>query len=304
MAESMAESRAEAMAESMAEIEHVLSLHNHLGEGPIWSPKEQTLYWVDIPPGVLHSWKPATKEHRTYSLGYSIGCLGLRARGGLILATKQGIGFWDEGNGFQPIHNPNAERPGMRFNDGKVDPAGRLFAGTMRDADAPAQPGFLYRLDADLSLHTVESGLRVSNGIGWSLDHAIMYFTDTGYNTIFAYDYDQSTGNISGRRPFVVVPQGDGHPDGMTVDSEGFIWSCHWQGWRITRYDPAGKIERVIKVPVERPTAVAFGGKDLDELYFTSAAQGAADLSDQPWAGDLLMIRAGVKGQAEPEFAG
>ena len=288
----------------MPEIEHVLSLHSHLGEGPIWSTQDQVLYWVDLTPGILHTWRPATAEHRTFALGFSIGCLGLRAKGGLVLATKQGIGFWDEGSGFRPVHNPNIERPGMRFNDGKVDPAGRMFAGTMRDSDAPPQPGFLYRFDPDQSLHTVESAVRVSNGIGWNLDHTVMYFTDTGHDTIFAYDYDQRTGNISGRRPFIVVPEGDGHPDGMTVDSEGFIWSCHWQGWRITRYDPTGKIERVIQVPVERPTAAAFGGKNLDELYVTSAALSAADLSAQPWAGDLLMIRPGVKGQAEPQFAG
>ena len=290
----------------MSDVEHAFTSRDYLGEGPIWSVREQALYWLNIPSGTIHRWQPATNEHRSFSLGFSIGCLALRARSGLVLATKRGFATWSVEDGLSIITNPLADKPNMRFNDGKVDRQGRFWAGTMVDQGPRTPDGCLYRLDPDGSVHTMLTGLRVPNGLGWSLDNKTMYFTDTPDHTIYAFDFDAVSGSIANRRPFAVIPEADGKPDGLTVDSEGFIWGAHWMGSRLTRYDPSGRIDRVVRVPVQRPTSCAFGGANLDELYITSAA---LDISDeerkqQPDAGDVFRVRPGVRGLPEPEFGG
>jgi sugar lactone lactonase YvrE len=290
----------------MADIERVLALNTQLGEGPIWSVKEQVLYFVDLTPGIIYRYDPVTAELKSYHLGFSVGVLALRAKGGLVLGCKHGFMFWDAKTGTTPIANPIANKPGMRFNDGAVDHKGRFYAGTMDEKDSKLQTGDLYRLDPDGSVHTMATGRRVPNGIGWSLDRKIMYFTDSPFRTIYAFDYDAATGDLANLRPFIVVPEGEGTPDGLTVDSEGCIWSARWGGWCVARHDPTGKLERVLKVPVVRPSAPAFGGRNLDELYITTACTTITDAerAEQPWLGSLLRARPGVKGQPEPEFAG
>jgi sugar lactone lactonase YvrE len=152
----------------------------------------------------------------------------------------------------------------------------------------------------------METGIQISNGIGWSPNHKIMYYTDSPLRVIYIYDYDLESGSITNRRNFANVPAEDGFPDGLTVDSEGFVWSAHWDGWRITRYDPEGKIERVIYLPVQRPTSCTFGGRELDQLFITSAWTGLSttDRLEQPLAGDLFLVYADVKGQKEFKFLG
>jgi L-arabinonolactonase len=290
------------------EVERVVEVRNYLGEGPIWNPAEQAVYWLNISSGTIFQWKPASKKMQSWTLGFPIGTIGLRAGGGLALATKRGLGVWDAETGFTVIANPIYAKPNMRFNDGKIDPRGRFWAGTMTDAGGKPEPGVLYRLDADASLHVIRTGCKVPNGLAWSLDRKTMYWTDTGFKTIYAYDYDDETGHVENPRPFIVVPDtpGEGSPDGMTMDSEGFFWGARWGGWKVVRYDPEGKLERTIELPVERPSSVAFGGKDLDELYISTAAQAISDeeRKKQPWIGDLLVVRPGVKGRPEPLFAG
>ncbi|HEV2579310.1 MAG TPA: SMP-30/gluconolactonase/LRE family protein, partial [Ktedonobacteraceae bacterium] len=173
--------------------------------------------------------------------------------------------------------------------------------------DDSRQPeGSLYRLDPDHSLHVMETNIRISNGIGWSPDRRLMYFTDSPLRMIYVYDFDAASGALENRRPFVHTPTEKGVPDGLTVDSEGFIWSACWGGWKITRYDPAGKVERVLQLPVQYPTSCAFGGASLDELFITSAwtALSEEKRRQQPLAGDLFRADVGVKGLEEPKFAG
>ena len=173
--------------------------------------------------------------------------------------------------------------------------------------DNPLRPDAeLFRLDPDLSLQMVGSGYTVSNGIGWSLDHRTMYYTDTLRMVIYAFDYDPATGAIENRRPFIEVPDGEGFPDGMTVDSEGCIWSAHWNGWKVVRYDPQGKPEREIALPAAEVSCPAFGGANLDELYLTTARKHLTedDLRDQPLAGGLFRVDPGVKGLEEASFKG
>jgi sugar lactone lactonase YvrE len=152
----------------------------------------------------------------------------------------------------------------------------------------------------------METGVTVANGIGWSPDNKTMYFTDSAPKIIYAYDFDPSTGAIENRRNFMHTPDEPGVPDGLAVDSEGFIWSARWDGWKITRYDLEGKVEREIPVPVGRPTSCAFGGPGLKNLYITSARVGLSEteLREQPLAGDLFVLETDVKGMIEPKFLG
>lgn len=292
----------------MSDVELVYDSKNTLGEGPMWSVKEQALYWVDIPNHAFHRYDPATGAHEQYDVGQMIGTVVLRQSGGFVLALHEGLYFWDKASGLQQIASPEPDLPDNRFNDGAVDRQGRLWAGTM-GMNSPVPTGALYRLDTDHSLHKMENGIKTSNGIGWSPDNKIMYYCDTGPRTIWQYDFDAATGAIENRRPFTIVPEveGEGAPDGLTVDSEGFIWSARWGGWKICRYDPAGKIERELKVPAARVTSVVFGGPNLDELYITCARIGfdEAELErTQPHAGSIFRAHPGVKGLPEPEYGG
>ena len=287
----------------MGTVEHILAAQNKLGEGPVWNPDEQALYWVDIEKGCVHRLYPKTGRHDVFDVGLPVGALGFRASGGLVMATRDGFAFWDpETQALRFIADPEPDRPGARFNDGAVDRQGRFWAGTMGQGPTSS----LYRLDPDGSVHRMESGVTISNGIGWSPDDRTMYFTDSLLKVIYAYDFDPATGAIENRRPFVHTPEEEGVPDGLTVDSEGFVWSARWGGWKVTRYDPTGTVEHEIRLPVQYPTSCTFGGPQLDELYVTSAwtAVTEAERGAQPWAGDLFRLQAGVKGLEEARYLG
>ncbi len=284
----------------MSELELVLDCKNQLGEGPTWNADEGALYWVDILANCFHRLNPVTGEQRRYDVDTMVGTVVARASGGFVLATKRGYEFFD-GEKATMIASPEADRAESRFNDGAVDRQGRFWAGTMGDKNAA-----LYRLDTDLSVHKMETGISTSNGIGWSPDNKTMYYTDSSPRQIYAYDFDAATGAIENRRIFVQLPETDGVPDGLTVDADGFIWSAVWDGWRIVRYDPDGKVEREIKMPVQRPTSCMFGGANLDELYFTSSRAGFSEqeLQSQPLAGGLFRLKTDVKGILETAFGG
>jgi sugar lactone lactonase YvrE len=287
----------------MDEVERVLRIGNRLGEGPLWSVDEGALYWVDIEGNRLYRFRPADGTLESFDTGLPVGGLGLRASGGLVVATKNGFAFWDPHTlSLTFIADPEADKPAARFDDGAVDRRGRFWAGTL----APGATSSLYRLDPDLTVHTMETGITASNGIGWSPDNRTMYFTDTRRKTIYAYDFDVATGHISNRRSFVFTPDEEGVPDGLAVDSEGFIWSARWGGWKVSCYDPSGKLEREVRLPVQYPTSCAFGGDRLDELYVTSARTRVSEeqIREQPFAGDLFRLGMGIRGLPEPKFAG
>jgi sugar lactone lactonase YvrE len=280
-----------------------LQLGNRLGEGPLWSREEDVLYWVDIEASRFHRYRPADGSLESFDTGLPVGALGFRASGGLVMATKKGFAFWNaQTQELTFIADPEPDKPEARFNDGAVDRQGCFWAGTL----APGATSSLYRLDPDLTVHTMETGITVSNGIGWSLDDRTMYFTDTRRKMVYAYDYDAATGSIGNRRSFIYTPDEEGSPDGLTVDSEGFIWSVRWGGWKLGRYDPSGKLEREVRLPVQYPTSCAFGGDRLDELYVTSARTRVSEdqIQAQPFAGDLFRLRLGIRGLPEPKFAG
>ena len=287
----------------MSEVEQVLSLHNQLGEGALWSVAEQALYWVDIERNCFFRFVPASNTYEKFEVGVAIGVLALRASGGLVMATKNGFAFWDPSSAtLQPIANPEASRPHLRFNDGAVDSKGRFWAGSM----GKAEEGALYRLDPDGSVHTMLSELGVPNGIGWSPDDTIMYFTDSPRQIIYAFDFDSSTGQIANKRTFVEVPKNSGSPDGLTVDSKGYIWSACWHGAQVIRYTPNGTIDRVVEVPALRTTSCVFGGPEMNELYITSATTGLNDeqLKQYPLSGNLFRLKVDVTGTEKWKFAG
>ena len=289
----------------MSEIEHLLPIHNTLGEGLLWSVAEQALYWVDIHNNCYHRLNTSSGMYETIHVGVKIGVLAQCASGGLVMATQHGFAFWDaQKKELKRINNPEAQRPSMRFNDGAVDCCGRFWAGTMSETDDAE--GALYRLDPDGSVQCMISGVTVPNGIGWSPDNTVMYFTDSAQRTIYAYDFDAEHGTIAHCRVLVSAPDAPYVPDGLTVDGEGYLWSCCWDGGRILRYDPTGKLERVIDVPVPRPTSCIFGGPDLDELYITSARIGLTDeeLSIYPYSGDLFRLKMEMRGIEKFQFAG
>lgn len=292
----------------MTEIRVALDAKAQLGEGPVWCPREQVLYWVDSMAPAMHRFDPASGAVKAWAMPDLIGSFALREKGGAILALRKGFYEFDFARGdVRTIAEPEAGSEN-RFNDGKVDRRGRFWAGSMHFAGLPRQPkGSLYRLDPGLSPpRKMETGIRTSNGIGWSPDNRTMYYTDTRAQAIWAYDFDLESGQIRNRRTLAHVPGTTGSPDGLTVDADGFIWSVNWGGSRIVRYAPDGQIERSVMLPVTRPTSCSFGGVDLRTLYVTSARDGLDDaqLAKEPLAGAIFAFEPGMQGLPEPRFAG
>lgn len=292
----------------MNEIEHVVSAQNKLGETPIWAPEENALYWVDWGGRPTCRFESATGEFTTYPVSLPVTALARHSDGGWIAITQAGLYKWNPKTDEYKlvVWRPAPDKPQICYNDGAVDRQGRLLVGTVNMQDPFAPDGSLYRLDPDSSLHQIDTGYATANGIGVGPDGRTVYVTDMRHHQIIALDYDTLNGTVSNRHVFACVPENEGMPDGLIVDAEGFIWSGHWAGWKLTRYDPDGKIERQIQFPVQHVISFAFGGKDLDELFVTTAWW---DLSDeqrkqQPWAGDLLRVHTGIRGLVEPAFAG
>lgn len=271
------------------------------GEGPLWHPSEKKLYWTDIPTGRLFRYDPATDEAEQVYEGRPVGGFTLQADGSLLLFRDQGnVVVWQPGDGGGEITRTIVEEipdeRGTRFNDVFADPEGRVYCGTMPLPDV--RPGRLYRLDADGSYQVLLEGIGVANGMGLTPDGSGLYFTDTRARTIWLFDYDRATGNITNQRPFIEVPEGEGGPDGMTVDAQGEIWSARWGGAGVYHYDAAGQLKAKIDLPAEQITSIAFAGEDLSDAYVTSAgAHQKPDTGEH--AGALFHLRPGVAGQPE-----
>lgn len=277
-----------------------------LGESIIWDSHGQALWWVDGIGKFVHRLDPASGQKRSWETTEEIGSVNLRAKGGVLLGMRSGLYFLDPASGQQTeIARPDAERPGNRFNDGKVDRHGRFWSGTV-EAAAYTPRGRLFRMDADLSVKKIMDGITCINGISFSPDNRLMYLTDSFSCRIDVFDYDAVDGAIYNRRHFADVPLGRGICDGSTVDADGCFWSANMDGWCVTRYDPRGRIDMVVNLPVRRVSSLCFGGPDLDTLYITTARRrmGDQELAQQPLAGNVLAVRPGVKGLPEPEFAG
>ncbi|MEM1075032.1 MAG: SMP-30/gluconolactonase/LRE family protein [Pseudomonadota bacterium] len=300
-------------------VECLLTVSNHLGEGPIWDVDEQCLYWVDstgrrVGKDAIWRLNPATGEVTSWRLESDIGAMALRNKGGAVLALSDGFyGFDFDSGTVDLITKVNDDPKRARLNDGKCDRRGRFFAGGMDDKEELGICG-LWRLDPDHSLTKVDSGIICSNGPCWSPDNKIFYFADTFKNEIWAYDYDIGSGSVSNRRVFASTAGDVGFADGSTVDAEGCLWNAQVISGDLIRYAPDGQVDRKISMPVKNITSVMFGGPDLDDIYVTSMARVshpathdnfALEAKPQFAAGALFRIRGlGIRGIAEPRFAG
>lgn len=290
----------------MGELERVVGPGAVLGEGPVWDEREDVLWWVDIPGMQLHRFDPASGEDSAVDLGDQVGAVALRASGGLVLATPNGFEAYDRSSHRRDVLvEVEADKPDARMNDGKVDRQGRFWAGSM-GYEAPSGVGALYRLDPDLSVTTMLTGVTISNGLAWSEDDSTLYYIDTMTYRVDAFDFDATTGAIANRRPVVKIPEEEGLPDGMCIDADGYLWVALYNGAAVRRYSPTGELDRIIELPVSQVTCCAFAGPDLADLYITTAAQGFTDedRAHEPDAGSLYRIRPGVTGTPVNAFAG
>lgn len=277
-----------------------------LAEGPLWSTREQVLYWIDTIGKKLFRYDPATDEVVERSLVYRPSALARFPGGGLLLALKKGVALYDFGTGeMRSLQLGGLDFEEAVFNDGACDPAGRFWIGS-RDKNVKNPTGQLYRIDADYAVTVISRGFTCSNGIVWSLDRRTLYHVDTYPGVIYAYDFDPETGAVAGRRVHVDYQGASWHPDGCAVDAEGGLWVAEVGGSRLARYTPDGTLDRVVEVPVSKPTSMAFGGPDLSTMFVTSMRYGLSEqaLADQPLAGTVMMLDVGVKGLPEPDFAG
>ena len=266
-------------------------------------PRESALFWLDIK-GLKVFRLDVRGQLTAWPAPLRVGSLVPRKSGGFIAGTENGIAAIDPETGrFDILFNPEEDRPGNRFNDGKLDRQGRFWAGTMDDGERE-DSGVLYRIDDDLSWHPMDRGYRVTNGPAFSPDGKLMYHNDSARQ--LTYVFDLADGQPGDRRIFLEFKEGEGFPDGMTVDSEGCLWIAFWDGWCVRRYSPSGEWLETVKMPVARPTSCAFGGLDLDQLYITSASIGLDEAARemQPNAGGLFMVTPGVRGLGDAPFAG
>lgn len=287
------------MSETPAQLvaEVVLDAHAEVGEGPTWDPLRQRLWWVDIPRGAVHNFDPAGGNDHVFHVDQPVGAVVVRQQGGLLLAVRDGFAVLD-GTKLSIVAEVEVERIENRMNDGKVDPQGRFWAGTMASDMAPGA-GALYRLDEDFRVVTVLSGLTISNGVDWSPDGRKMYFVDSACGSVTAYSYDGRTGAITNPETLILIPADEGMPDGLTVDSAGFLWVAVWGGAAVRRYTPEGRLTSEVRLPVSQVTSCAFGGSALQDLYITTASSGLSHTqrAEQPTAGALFRIRPGVAGR-------
>ena len=277
-----------------------------LGESPLWWPERATLLFVDIHRPVVFAW-PEVGAGRELAVPLALCALGLRRDGGLVGALHRGLALLTlEPSAVEVFARPEADEPGNRFNDGKCDPAGRFWVASMDDSERAAT-GAIWRVDAG---HRVErlAGPRhvVGNGFGWSPDGETMYFTDSVERTIHACAFDPASGEVGARRVFARVAPDAGYPDGLCVDTQGGVWSAHWDGWRVTRYHADGSVDRVVPMPVPRPTSLAFGGAALDRLFVTSARTGldSQQLAEAPLSGGLFELEVELRGLPVSRYAG
>lgn len=272
-----------------------------LGEGPLWSARDNAVYWVDILAPALHRYSLADASVRSWLMPAAIGwVIERRETPGFITGLK--TGFHElilEPFECRPIADPEPHLPDNRMNDAKADHLGCIWAGTM-DCDVRAPSGSLYRLDCDLQVSTHDTGYLVTNGPAFGSGNDCLYHSDTGLGIVYRFEMAPD-GAIGKRIEFLEFPGDWGYPDGMTVDAEGFLWIAHWGGGRVSRFTPDGKLDRSIKLPASQITSCTFAGPELDRMFVTSAA---ADRADEPQAGMLFEVDPGVRGIAPNLFGG
>ncbi len=287
------------LKQKSSDVELVIDSQSDLGEGAIWDNRAGELMWINITGEILNLYNPKTGNNKEMFTGQMIGTVVPTESGMVLVALKNGIYKLDLQTGTKSlIVDPEEDIPTNRFNDGKCDPSGRFWAGTL-SLNGKSGVASLYRLDPDSSIHTMIEKVSISNGIVWSADFKKMYYIDTPTQKVMAYDYDNETGDISNPTVAVEVPSEMGSPDGMTIDADGNLWVALWGGAAVGCWDPkTGELIRKVEVPAKNVTSCAFGDDDLGTLYITTARQSTNDeeLEQFPHAGGVFKIQPGVKG--------
>lgn len=283
-----------------------LRIGSLLGESALWVPEEKRLYWLDLRTPAMHRFDPASGKNETWvlPLGTPLGGI-VRARRGLLLAAPEGLLHCDfDGRRLDRWTDPNARPGDTRFNDAKIDRAGRLWLASKHPEESEAT-GQLYRVLPDGSSAVVDEGFVCANGPAFSPDGGRLYLADSTARRIYAYDLDPASGELSNRWLFAAFSAEEGEPDGMTVDADGGLWACHWGGWRVTRFLPDGQRDRAVSLPVPQVTSCCFGGEDLTTLFITTASvdMTPADAGMAPLAGSLYAADIAVAGLEEPIFS-
>ncbi len=278
-------------------LEQITDPKMQTGENPLWHPAEKKLYFTDIPTGRLFRYDPASDQTEEIYAGDIVGGFTFQADGALLLFMERGrIALWRDGDLTTLVDEIPAERE-SRFNDVIADPQGRVFCGTM---PSPSAGGRLYRLDRDLSLVPLVENVQISNGMGFTRDYKQFYYTESLAHKIYLFDYDHATGALANQRLWRDFSAEAGVPDGMTVDSEGGIWSARWDGHGVFRYSPQGEFLQKIEIPAKKVSSLCFGGDDLLDLYITTALDGGTKAEEGQGAGALFRQRVDVAGV--PEF--
>jgi len=281
---------------------NVLAARSRLGEGPVWDSTHGLLYWVDIYNYRVNQFNPTTGENRFFDVSDVVGSIAIAGQDRLIMAQRDKLAFLNLKTGeISPIIPVEADMPDNRFNDGKCDFQGRFWFGSMCPGKSQ---GSLYRYDPDGSLYLMETGLTIANGLGWSPDQKTFYLTDSAQQKIYAYNFEVETGQISERRIFVDLVGESFYPDGLTIDSEGNIWSAMWDGWCVIRFNPQGEEILRIPLPVQRPTSCTFGGQDLQTMYITTASVGLSEeeIQNSFYSGDLFAMQMDITGLPTYDF--
>jgi sugar lactone lactonase YvrE len=296
----------------MSKVKTVLpNLRCTLGEGPHWDVEDGVLYWVDIVGKTAFALRPSDGGSRSWTFNQPVSAIVPRTIGGLLVALADGLAFLDAESGqTTPFVAPDADHPGNRSNEARVDPAGRFWHGTMQNNIGPngedlpvtVSTGTLNRVEPNGDIKRFVADIGISNTLLWSADGTKMFFGDTIRNTLDVYDFDMATGVPSNPKPFF-GPHARGNMDGSAMDADGYIWNARWGGSCLIRFAPDGSVDRIVELPVTQPTSCVFGGPDLKTLYITSASVGL-DGNGNDLEGALLAIETDVAGQVCTRFAG
>lgn len=288
---------------SVSKVEHVLTARARLGECPVWDPERALLAWVDVYNHRVHQFEPATGHDRYFDTGDVVAAIALTRGDQLLLGLRDRLALLDTHTGeIEPLCRIDLGHPDTRLNDGKCDAQGRFWVGSISKHPGEAA---LYRYDADGSVHVMETGLTISNGLGWSPDGKTFYLTDSPKRKIYAYRFDPESGSIDHRRVLVDLGREAVEPDGLAIDGAGHLWSALWNGWGLACFDADGRELERKALPVQRPTSLTFGGATLADLYVTSASVGLSQAEVQRGicAGDLFRISTGTSGLPTHRFA-
>ncbi|XP_031163500.1 regucalcin isoform X2 [Sander lucioperca] len=298
---------------SSVKVECVVKAGALIGEGPVWEESEQTLLFVDIAGHKIHRWSPTTNQMQSVETEDSVGFVVPRMSGGYVAGVGRCIVAVDWSTEMMTsLVEVDEDKPTNRLNDGKVDPTGRLLAGTMGKEERPAEvqkgQGSLFSMTSDLTVTRHLRQVDISNGLDWSLDQKTFFYIDSLSLTVDAFDYDPTTGNICNRRVVYRLQEGEGLPDGMAVDADGRLWVACYNGGRVINIDPATGVRvRSVSLPVMKTTSCCFGGPGYSDLYVTSASLGLdqSERREQPLAGHTFRVTGlGVKGRPSNSFSG